>query len=302
MGPKQAESAAAALLRLAGEYEFVRHITGVLYALKGTADPIGLDALIGRLARRYAKSGKVASAEARKSVRELLDDPDAPERDLTEQLEIMLARLREKRASQVAAREAEFEAAREVELAEVREEAAPLLQETNLVERFGKAIEHVVVGDDAVRAAKLLKLVLATRHLDEKRVGSELIKGQSAVGKTFLSEIVLDFLPPASVLKANSMSPKALFYRGLDEAGGACLVDLSHQVIYLGEEPPPRTSSSRSRSSASFSRMARSSNKPLHRRRRHAAGHPRARVCAGHDGARETRPRARDPLRLGPTR
>ena len=56
--PKQAESAATALLRLAGEYELVRHTTGVLYALNGTDDPIGLDALIGRLARRYATVGQ----------------------------------------------------------------------------------------------------------------------------------------------------------------------------------------------------------------------------------------------------
>ena len=81
-----------------------------------------------------------------------------------------------------------LEAARDVELAEAREEAAPLLGEANLIEKFGEEIKGVVAGDDSVRAAKLLHLVLASSQLDEKRVGSELMKGQSAVGKTFLAE------------------------------------------------------------------------------------------------------------------
>ena len=239
VGRKQAESAATALLRLAGEYEFVRHTTGVLYALNGSDDPIGLDALIGRLARRYAKSGKVASAEARTSVRELLDDPDAPERDLTEELEGVNARLEEKRASQEAARRAELEAAREAELAEARAEAAQLLREPNLIERFGKEI-----GSRRWRGRRSCREALASRlrrraNSTRSASGSELMKGQSAVGKTFLAEVILEFFPPASILKANSMSPKALFYRALSQGDsgdlGEFVVDLSHTIMYLGE-------------------------------------------------------------------
>ena len=145
----------------------------------------------------------------------------------------------EKRAAQEAARLAEREAAREAELAEAREEAAPLLGETNLIEKFGEEIRGVVAGEDSVRAAKLLHLVLASSQLDEKRVGSELMKGQSAVGKTFLAEVVLEFFPPASIIKANSMSPKSLFYRALGQGdigdNGEFVVDLSHTIMYLGE-------------------------------------------------------------------
>jgi hypothetical protein len=231
-------AAAEAIMRLADEYELVRHTTGVLYALRGDEEPITLDWLVGRLAREYrAKAHKVASDRALRQVKDLLANPEAPERDLSEQLAVAAARRHEKLEAQRAALQAEQQAAREAELAEVREEASALLVEENLMGRFATAIEGVVVGEDAIRAAKLLHLVLASRLLNEQRVGSETIKGQSAAGKTFLAENVLAFFPPRSLVKANSMSPKALFYRALemDSENDELVVDLSHHILYLGE-------------------------------------------------------------------
>jgi hypothetical protein len=237
--PGEKEPAAAeAIMRLAEEYELVRHTTGVMYALRDGDEPITLDWLISRLDREYReKARKVASDKALKRVRELLDDPQAPKRDLSDELAVAAASRQERLEARRAALQAEQEAAREVELAETREEAAELLLQADLMEHFGSAIQQVVVGEDAIRAAKLLHLVLASRLLNEQRVGSETIKGQSAAGKTFLAENVIRFFPPRSLIKANSMSPKALFYRarGMDPENGDLVVDLSHNILYLGE-------------------------------------------------------------------
>jgi hypothetical protein len=234
--PDKRASAAAALVRLSREYELVRHTTGDMWALRGDDDPITLGQLVGRLARAYTEeTNKVASQDARKLVLEQLDDPDVRERDLSKRLEPMLERQREKFEARRAALEAEQEAARTAELEETRAEAGALLEADNLIAEFGETVDDIIVGKDTIRAGRLLYLLLTSRLLDERRVGSELLKGQSAVGKTFLAENVLDFLPLSSVTKANSMSPKALFYRGYQQGEGECVVDLSHSVLYLGE-------------------------------------------------------------------
>ncbi len=79
----------------------------------------------------------------------------------------------------------------------------------SILDRLTEELRQMgVVGED--RAAKLLFLVLATRHF--QRPVNSVVKGPSSAGKSFVTESVLRFFPPDAYYTRTAMSPRALAY------------------------------------------------------------------------------------------
>jgi hypothetical protein len=225
--PRRRESASEGLLRIAAAWEIVSH-RGNLYAIRDGQHPISIESLVAKVSRMWTKqSARTAPRDVVKAVTDHLNDPDAPERDLSEELERMREEMEERAARMRAEIAAEHERRREQEIEEATEAAGSLLDEENVTEKLEEALVGRVAGKSALRSVRLLYLVGTSRLLDQKRVGSEILKGQSAIGKTFLAEEVFAFFPTDSIYKANSMSEKAIFY----EPDGF----LTGKILYLGE-------------------------------------------------------------------
>ncbi len=103
------------------------------------------------------------------------------------------------------------------------QEAEALAQAPDILELLVHEMDKAaVVGED--RAVKLIYLVTTSRLL--RRIASAVVKGPSAVGKSFLCEQVLAFFPDDAYYALSSMSERALAYS--EEP-------VSHRMIVLYE-------------------------------------------------------------------
>ena len=102
-------------------------------------------------------------------------------------------------------------------------EAGDLLTESDILERFGKAVERAgLVGE--TNNAKILYLAITSRLFD--RPVSVAVKGVSAGGKSFTVESVLKFFPAPAYFTRTGFSEKALYFS--DE-------DFRHRFIIIFE-------------------------------------------------------------------
>jgi hypothetical protein len=108
--------------------------------------------------------------------------------------------------------------------AEVRAGAADLLQSPDLLERIIEDVEGQGVAGE-LQLAAVLYLSGTSRLLDNPV--STRVKGPSSSGKTHVIRKVAGLFPPEAVLRANSITPQALYYL---EAGS-----LRHRWVVAGE-------------------------------------------------------------------
>jgi DNA primase len=83
-----------------------------------------------------------------------------------------------------------------------------LAEKPSILDAFAEDYHKLVAGED--RAGKLLFLSLMTRYLN--RPVSAVLKGPSSAGKSYITEQVLSFFPPAVYYPLSGMSERALAY------------------------------------------------------------------------------------------
>jgi hypothetical protein len=111
----------------------------------------------------------------------------------------------------------------EIDAAKVEAAAGDLVAESDVLARFGKAVESAgLVGETS--NAKILYLALTSRLFE--RPVSIAVKGVSAGGKSFTVESVLKFFPASAFFARTGFSEKALYFS--DE-------DFCHRFIVLFE-------------------------------------------------------------------
>jgi hypothetical protein len=93
----------------------------------------------------------------------------------------------------------------------LREQAAPLLREPRILDRFVANVhQRGLVGED--RAVKVVYLAKFSLIACPTRAVSVILKGPSSAGKNAIAKSVLDFFPLTSIVYATSMSDRALIY------------------------------------------------------------------------------------------
>ena len=107
---------------------------------------------------------------------------------------------------------------------DVRDEAARLLEDPELIDRIGSDIEAAgVAGEEDLRLT--LYLIGTSRLLP--RPLAAIVQGQSSSGKSYTVERVASLFPPEAVVLATQMTPQALFH--------ARPGSLSHRWVVAGE-------------------------------------------------------------------
>lgn len=102
-------------------------------------------------------------------------------------------------------------------------QCAKLAHEPSILDRFAEALPRAGVAGER-RTAQILYLVITSRLL--ARPASAVVKAPSSAGKSYVSERVLAFFPPAAYYALSSMSERALAYS--EEP-------LSHRVLVIYE-------------------------------------------------------------------
>jgi biotin operon repressor len=95
------------------------------------------------------------------------------------------------------------------EIHELEAMTAGLVDEPNILEKFGESVEASGLVGETVNA-KILFLVTTTRPFE--RPASSAIKGASSVGKSHLVKCVLKHLPSEAYIERTGLSEKALAY------------------------------------------------------------------------------------------
>jgi hypothetical protein len=208
----QKDSAATRMVKLARErFEFKTDIrTGKRFAFSvGALDspPIRWERFGDALAGLFEKQeGKAASGDARRSALAVLVNDQAEPEDLMAPLSLS-----------------------EEEQERLREECLKLAGDLLTGEDILAVLsEDVVAGGFAgpTDPVELLFLVMLSRYFRQRRVGSASPKGESAVGKSFVADRAVEFLPPEDVYIISSGSPLAWAYSPRD---------FRHKVIYMAE-------------------------------------------------------------------
>lgn len=120
----------------------------------------------------------------------------------------------------------ELEHSNQIELSEhERKEAEGLLARGDLLYRIGEEIQQAGVAGEK-RNGLIIYLCIGSRILPKPH--SALIKGESATGKNYLLDNVVQFFPADAYKELTAMTRQALFYS--DEP-------LSHKAILICEKP-----------------------------------------------------------------